>query len=119
MSSGIKRTEAQEKNRQQVEALKEHVAYLRTQLMNAGQDRAMLSPPTVVSGLIVHRTVGDDLKFGRCTHALQLLPNNAVLLLVTPEGNVPSASTFFLGEECHGFTAEKTMIETPDAPGQS
>lgn len=106
-------------DRQQIAALREHNDYLRNELLKSNQTRAMLSPAQVVAELIVHRTVGDDIRFGRCTHALQMLPNNTVLLLVTEEGAGAPASTFVLGEECPGFTVHKPLIETPDASDKS
>jgi len=94
--------------------LEAQVEELGRRLNQAMQERAMISPPEIVSALTVHRTIGEDMVFGRCNHALQMLPNQTVLLLVTPDETSPSASTFLIGEECTGFTVEKTMIETPD-----
>ena len=106
-------------DRMQITALREHNDHLRSELLKSNQTRAMLSPPQVVGGLVLYRTVGEDLHFGRCTHALQMLPNNTVLLLITEEGAGAPSSTFVLGEECPGFTVHKPLIETPDASDQS
>jgi len=94
--------------------LQAQVEHLTQRLQQALSERAMVSPPEIVASLTLHRTINDDVEFGRCNHAVQMLPNNAVLLLVTPEGDNKSASTFLINEESHGFTVEKTMIETPD-----
>jgi hypothetical protein len=76
----------------------------------------MITPPEVVAGLIVRRTIGEDEVFGRCSHALQLLPNGVILLLVTTDDGDegPEVSTLMLGEEIPGFTVQKSMIETLD-----
>lgn len=92
----------------------------RIAMQKANQPAAgMITPPEIVSGLVIRRTIGDDEVFGRCSHALQLLPNGAILILVTEEGADLAGvevSTFMLGEEIPGFKAVKSMIETPDAP---
>lgn len=87
------------------------------QRQKAQQAGGMLTPPQIVAGLRVIRTIGEDIEFGRCNHALQLLPNQVILLLVTEEteGGGSKTSTFLLGEEIPGFEAEKSLIETPDA----
>jgi len=78
----------------------------------------LLTPAEIVASCTVHRTIGEDQTFGRCSTALQLLPNNAVLLLVTDksEEDADRAHTFLLGEEVTGFSVEHSMIETADAP---
>jgi len=80
--------------------------------------QGMITPPEIVAGLTVIRTIGDNEEFGRCSHALQLLPNGVLLLLVTSiseEGGTVVAS-YLLGEEIPGFKITKAMIEAPDAP---
>jgi len=76
----------------------------------------MITPPEVVAGLLVRHTIGEDIKFGRCSHALQLLPNQTILLLVTSEGDDggTEVDTFLVGEEVSSFKALKSMIETAD-----
>lgn len=104
---------AQRKINEQAQEIKQ----LQAALAQAANNRSMITPPEVVSALTLHRTIGENIEFGRCNHALQLLPNNAVLLLVTEEkadGGADRVSTFFGGEEACGFTVTKTMIETAD-----
>jgi len=75
----------------------------------------MITPPEIVASLVVKRTIGEDEKFGRCSHALQLLPNHVMLLLVTEEvDGIPEVSTFLVGEEVPGFKVTKSAIETLD-----
>jgi hypothetical protein len=82
----------------------------------------LLTPPEIVAALIVKRTLGDNEVFDRCSHSLQLLPNGAILLLVTSDGHDKDGAeciygdTFLLGEEVPGFKALKAMIETSDDP---
>ena len=76
----------------------------------------MITPPEIVAGLKLRRTIGEDEVFGRCSHALQLLPNGAILLLVTAEDDAGAVqvSTILIGEETPGFTITKPLIEAPD-----
>ena len=67
--------------------------------------------------------MGDDENFGECLHALQLLPNGIMLLLVTedlPEEKI-QVSTFLIGDEIPGFQAvqdNKPLVEAPDETSQ-
>ena len=79
----------------------------------------MITPPEIVAGLQIRRTLGEDLVFGRCNHAMQLLPNGTVILLVTHEEDGANVvETFFMNEEISSFKAIKSMIEAPDDTDQ-
>ena len=82
----------------------------------AQQAGGMITPPEIVAGLTVKRTIGDDEVFGRCSHAMQMLPNGSILILVTSERDDGGmeVDTYLLGEEVPGFKALKAMIETSD-----
>lgn len=101
-----------------IQKLVEENEQLKNALAQASQQRGLLTPQEVVASLTLRRAVGEDETFGRCSHALQILPNQVILLLVTEEteGGSHKVSTFYLGEEVPGFSVEKTMIETLDGP---
>ena len=98
---------------------KKRIAQQRAQQPTSG----LITPPEIVDGLVVRRTIGEDEVFGHCSHALQLLPNGVILLLVTSEGGDGiETDTFVLGEEVVGYKALKTPVEpvesdeAPDDP---
>ena len=83
----------------------------------AGQaPSGLLTSPMDVASAVVHKTIGEDVEFGRCSTALQLLPNQTVLLLITDkdESGADRAHTFFAGEEVNGFSVTHSMIDTLD-----